>query len=70
MNQASRVSSGGLGPAQQVQHQNASTFEKLDHKNHGPFQVEKVVSPLTVRLTLSCKWNIHNVFHVSLLEPY
>jgi len=25
---------------------------KLDHKNHGPFQVEKVVLPLTVRLTL------------------
>jgi len=44
--------------------------KKLDHKNHGPFQVEKVVSPLTVRLTLPRKWNIHNVFHVSLLEPH
>ena len=43
---------------------------KLDHKNHGPFQVEKVISPLTVRLTLPWKWKIHNVFHVSLLEPY
>jgi len=43
---------------------------KLDHKNHGPFQVEKIVSPLTVRLTLPWKWKIHNVFHVSLLEPY
>jgi len=27
-------------------------LRKLDHKNHGPFQVEKVVSPLAVRLTL------------------
>jgi len=44
--------------------------KKLDHKNHGPFQIEKIVSPLTVRLTLPRKWKIHNVFHVSLLEPY
>jgi len=43
---------------------------KLDHKNHGPFQVEKIVPPLAVRLTLLRKWKIHNVFHVSLLEPY
>jgi len=44
--------------------------KKLDHKNHGPFQIEKIVSPLAVRLVLSRKWKIHNVFHVSLLEPY
>jgi len=43
---------------------------KLDHKNHGTFQIEKIVSPLAVRLTLPQKWKIHNVFHVSLLEPY
>jgi len=29
-----------------------------------------IVSPLAVRLTLPRKWKIHNVFHVSLLEPY
>jgi len=44
--------------------------KKLDHKNHSPFQIEKIVSPLAVRLTLPRKWKIHNVFHVSLLEPY
>jgi len=44
--------------------------KKLDHKNHGPFQVEKIVSPLAIRLTLPRKWKIHNVFHLSLLEPY
>jgi len=43
---------------------------KLDHKNHGPFQFEKIFSPLAVRLTLPQKWKIHNVFNVSLLEPY
>jgi len=44
--------------------------KKLDHKNHGPFQIEKLISPLAVRLTLPSRWKIHNVFHVSLLEPY
>jgi len=44
--------------------------KKLDHKNHGPFQIEKIISPLAVRLTLPRKWRIHNVFHVVLLEPY
>jgi len=43
---------------------------KLDHKNHGPFQIEKIVSPLAVHLTLPQQWKIHNGFHVSLLEPY
>jgi len=43
---------------------------KLDHKNHGPFQVEKIVSPLAAKLTLPRKWKIHDVFHVSLVEPY
>jgi len=43
---------------------------KMDHKNHGPFQIEKIVSPLAVRLTLPRKWKIHNVFHVSLLELF
>jgi len=44
--------------------------KKLDHKNYGPFQIEKIVSPLAIHLTLPRKWKIHNVFHVSLLEPY
>jgi len=44
--------------------------KKLDHKNHGSFQIEKIVAPLAVRLMLSWKWKIHNVFHIPLLEPY
>jgi len=44
--------------------------KKLNHKNHGPFQIEKIISPFAVCLTLPRKWKIHNVFHMSLLEPY
>jgi len=45
-------------------------LQKLDHKNHGPFQVEKIVSPLAVKLTIPRKWKIHDVFHVSLSKPF
>jgi len=31
---------------------------KLDHKNHRPFQVEKVISPFAVKLTRPQKWRI------------
>jgi len=44
--------------------------KKLDHRNHGHFQIEKIVSPLAVRLTLPRKWKMHNVFHTLLLKLY
>ena len=44
--------------------------KKLDHKFHGPFQVERVVSPTAIRLTLPHKWKKHPTFHVSELEPF
>jgi hypothetical protein len=44
--------------------------DKLDHKKHGPFTIEKVVLLTAMRLSLPRKWKIHNTFHVSLLEPY
>jgi hypothetical protein len=44
--------------------------DKLDHKKHGPFAIEKVVSLTAMQLSLPRKWKIHNTFHVSLLEPY
>jgi transposase InsO family protein len=43
---------------------------KLDHKFHGPFQIEKLVSPTAVRLTLPVKWKKHPTFHVSEIEPF
>jgi len=42
---------------------------KMDHKNHGPFQIEELISPLPACLTLPRKWKIHNVFHVSCSNP-
>jgi hypothetical protein len=44
--------------------------DKLDHKKHGPFAIEKVVSATAIRLSLPQKWTIYNTFHISLLEPY
>jgi len=44
-------------------------MKKLDHKNHGPFQIEIIISPLGVLLTLPRNWKIHNIFHVLLLKP-
>jgi hypothetical protein len=44
--------------------------DELDHKKHGPFTIEKVISLTAMRLSLRRKWKIHNTFHVSLLEPY
>ncbi len=39
--------------------------KKLGKKYHGPFQVEKVISPTAIRLRLPRKWKKHPTFHVS-----
>ena len=44
--------------------------KKLGHKYIGPFEVEKVISPTAVRLTLPQAWRTHPTFHVSELEPF
>jgi hypothetical protein len=43
---------------------------KLLPKCYGPFKVTKEISPVAFRLELPASWNIHNVFHASLLSPY
>jgi transposase InsO family protein len=43
---------------------------KLAPKRHGPFVIEEVRSPVVYRLRLPPQWNIHPVFHASLLTPY
>src|SRR5216684_8252821 len=43
---------------------------KLAPRRHGPFEIEKVMSPVVYKLRLPPQWNIHPVFHASLLTPY
>jgi hypothetical protein len=43
---------------------------KLAPRCHGPFKIMKIISPVAVRLELLIQWNIHPVFHTSLLTPY
>src|SRR5579863_4346505 len=43
---------------------------KLAPKRHGPFQIVRVISPVAYQLQLPHQWNIHPVFHASLLTPY
>ena len=43
---------------------------KLATKRHGPFPIQRVLSPIDYQLTLPEQWKIHDVFHVDLLTPY
>jgi hypothetical protein len=43
---------------------------KLTPRQHRPFKITKIISPVAVQLKLPAQWNIHPVFHVSLLTPY
>ena len=43
---------------------------KLNPKCYGPFKIIKEISPVAYQLQLPPSWNIHPVFHVSLLSSY
>ena len=43
---------------------------KLDHKFIGPFQIQQLISPTAVRLTLPHKWRTHPTFHVAEVKPF
>ena len=45
-------------------------MEKLDHKIFGPFGVKRKAGSRAYEVELPERWDIHPVFHVSLLEPY
>src|SRR6202008_4940954 len=42
---------------------------KLMPRRYGPFKLSEIVSPVAYRLILPPRWNIHPVFHASLLTP-
>ena len=43
---------------------------KLNPKHYGPFRVTREISPVAYQLQLPPSWNIHPVFHASLLSSY
>ena len=43
---------------------------KLAPKRYGPFTITKQINLVTYQLTLPTTWQIHPVFHASLLSPY
>jgi hypothetical protein len=45
-------------------------YRKLRSKREGPFVIKKVLGPLTYELKLPQRWQIHPIFHASLLSPY
>jgi hypothetical protein len=51
--------------------QTTQPSKKLGHRRLGPFEVERRVGKQAYQLKLPMRYkSIHNVFHVSLLEPY
>jgi len=44
--------------------------KKQSPKVYGPFRVLERKGSRAYKLEISPRWNIHAVFHVSLLEPY
>jgi hypothetical protein len=44
--------------------------KKMAPKREGPFEITKVIGPITYRLKLPASWKIHDVFHATLLRPY
>jgi hypothetical protein len=44
--------------------------KKIVPKWKGPFEINKVLGPVTYRLKLPDLWRIHNVFHATLLRLY
>ena len=43
---------------------------KLLPKRYSPFTITKEISPVAYQIKLPPSWNIHNMFHASLLSPY
>src|SRR5712672_2904271 len=44
--------------------------QKLSPKRYGPFEVVAKISQVAYKLIIPPTWQIHDVFHVSLLTPY
>ena len=47
-----------------------SYHKKMKPKREGPFEITEVLGPVTYQLKLPVSWQIHDVFHAALLQPY
>jgi hypothetical protein len=53
-----------------LRHLKTNYHKKMAPKREGPFKIEKVLGPVTYQLKLPESWQIHKVFHATLLRPY
>jgi hypothetical protein len=51
-------------------HLKTNYHKKMAPKREGPFKIEEVLGPVTYQLKLPESWQIHKVFHATLLYPY
>jgi hypothetical protein len=45
-------------------------YKKIAPEQEKPFEINKVLRPVTYQLKLPDSWKIHNMFHATLLRPY
>jgi len=50
-------------------HHTKRPMDKVDHKMFEPFVVKSKVGSRAYEIELTERWDMHPVFHVSLLEP-
>jgi Chromo (CHRromatin Organisation MOdifier) domain len=53
-----------------LRHLKTNYYKKMAPKWEGPFEIEEVLGPVTYQLKLPESWQIHKVFHATLLCPY
>jgi Chromo (CHRromatin Organisation MOdifier) domain len=51
-------------------HLKTNYYKKMALKREGPFEIKEVLGPVTYQLKLLESWQIHKVFHATLLHPY
>jgi hypothetical protein len=51
-------------------HLKTNYHKKMAPKREGPFEIEEVLGPVTSQLKFPESWQIHKVFHATLLHSY
>jgi hypothetical protein len=53
-----------------LRHLKTNYHKKMASEREGPFKIEEVLGLVTYQLKLLESWQIHKVFHATLLRPY